>query len=404
MGFPGASIPHRRQPVLPKHLRNALRLADQRVVVGICTVQDIQPRRVVLAQQLPAPLVKVLPRRLAGTQTQPPRQMVAAQGHVLLSVVPDLGVGAGQCDPGIVQLAPQERGLAPHDVLRPLSVAVGNTVVVGHALVHLRQLAVQPTRLPVEHHQHRRGPEGPAALPPDTHRRTGHLGAGAAVQAAHTRDVVVEQEAHDEVALAPQVARSSPGISGRAWMAASSCSFSAQHLGDAPPVEHAAHQHQHGQRVPAPVPPAGTGPARRAPAPAAATRAGFPRPSPPPAARRQSPPRPVGPQGLEILAAFLVPLAVPAAAALLRFRRQRPEGPLGTLLHHVMESVGRAVRQPRHEGVSCRQVRDLRRRVRIFGDGLRHLLCELVRQPQHGQKRLTPQGQRLQSMAAENMV
>ena len=108
-------------------------------------------------------------------------------------------------DVGIRKAALHQGGLPGHDGLRPLAVALGDLIVVGHTFVHLGQLPVQGSVLAVEHHQHRGGAKGPAAAVLDADGRAGHLGAGAAVQAAHGADVVVHQKAHDKVALPQQV-------------------------------------------------------------------------------------------------------------------------------------------------------------------------------------------------------
>ena len=79
-------------------------------------------------------------------------------------------------------------------------------IVMRHTLVHLGKLTLQFSRCPVKHHQHRRRPECPAATILDTDCKPGHLATGAAVQAAHGPDIIVTQEAHDQVALSKQVA------------------------------------------------------------------------------------------------------------------------------------------------------------------------------------------------------
>ena len=95
-----------------------------------------------------------LPQGRVGTQGQAQGQKVGAQGHVLLAVALDLGIGALQGDVGVGKAAPHQGGLPGHDGLRPLAVAPGDLIVVGHTLVHLGQLPVQSPVLAVEHHQH----------------------------------------------------------------------------------------------------------------------------------------------------------------------------------------------------------------------------------------------------------
>ena len=153
--------------MLPEYGGGLLRLPQQGVVVGAGGVQYVQPVRVVVLHQHAAPLLERVSRRRAGIRRQPPRQKVAAQRHVHLPVALDLGIGLLQRDVGVVKASLQERCFRRHDLLRPLSVAVGDPVVVGHTFVHLGQLLVQLSRLPVEHHQHRRRAERPAALVAD---------------------------------------------------------------------------------------------------------------------------------------------------------------------------------------------------------------------------------------------
>ena len=78
---------------------------------------------------------------------------------------------------------------------------VGDLVVMGHALVHFRQFLFQFSGPPVEHHQNGGRAEGPAAALLDADGGMRHLAAGAAVETAHGADVVVAEEAHNEVAL-----------------------------------------------------------------------------------------------------------------------------------------------------------------------------------------------------------
>ena len=107
-----------------------------------------------LPQQGGAALLRGIPQGRVGTQGQAQGQKVGAQGHVLLAVALDLGIGALQGDVGVGKAAPHQGGLPGHDGLRPLAVAPGDLIVVGHTLVHLGQLPVQSPVLAVEHHQH----------------------------------------------------------------------------------------------------------------------------------------------------------------------------------------------------------------------------------------------------------
>ena len=85
---------------------------------------------------------------------------------------------------------------------------------------------------------------------------------------------------------------------------------------------------------------------------------------------------------MEILSVLLVPQAEALPIEPLRFRRHRQKAALGTLLHHVMEAVSRAVRQACDKGVLLRQRRKNLPGVRVACDVLRHLVLskeELIR-------------------------
>ena len=70
---------------------------------------------------------------------------------------------------------------------------LGDLIVMGHTLVHFGQFFAQLPGGAVVHHQHRGGAEGPAAAVAQGDGGAAHLAAGAAVEAAHLGDVVVEQ-------------------------------------------------------------------------------------------------------------------------------------------------------------------------------------------------------------------
>ena len=136
-----------------------------------------------------------------------------------------------------------------HYFFRTLPVTIGDFIVVGHALVHLGQLALQLARRTIEHHQNGRRVKGPAAAFLDADGKAGHLSAGAAVQKAHGADIVVAEEAHDQVALTQQVA---PFFRRQLRMLLNGSQqerFQFQHFWDIPPVEHTAHQYQNRQRM-----------------------------------------------------------------------------------------------------------------------------------------------------------
>ena len=177
------------EPVQAEQLRNALRISAQRIIIGADGVKDREPCGVVLPHQ---PGVTLLARVRQGNvpeKRQPQRQKVAAQGHALLQRPG--APGALQRNMGVGKAALQKQRLRTHDLLRPAAVAVRDAVIMRHALVHLGQLCLQRAGRPVEHHQHGGRAERPAAAPADGDGRTGHFAAGAAVQAAHGRNIVV---------------------------------------------------------------------------------------------------------------------------------------------------------------------------------------------------------------------
>ena len=392
------------QPVAAEHVGDLCRSAQQRLVVGADAVQQGQPLRAVLPQQRLPPPVKGAAHRRVYAQRQPPCQKVAAQSHIPLAVALDAGVGALQRDVGVGEPALQKGGLGVHELFRSLPVAVCDLVVVGHTLVHVRQLAVQRPGLPVEHHQHRRRAEAPAALAADGDGRTGHPRAGAAVQAAHLRDIVVHQEAHDEIALAQQIApllRRHGGvlINGRQQQR-----LQLQHFGDLPPGEHPAHQHQQGQRVLLQH-------VRRAVIQKCQHVRGLQGRQQDAGVEDDHPQQRViaaasaiGGHGVKILAVRLVPDAAAIQIALLRLRRQGGKRPLGAVLHHVVEAVGHAVRQPPDKGVLLRQRRQQLGGFVIFRDEAGHLGGEFVGKAHYRQKLLLLRGQRVDHGGREHGI
>ena len=95
---------------------------------------------------------------------------------------------------------------------------------------------------------------------------------------------------------------------------------------------------------------------------------------------------PVGGDGVQILFVLLIPAAEALPIQPLRFRLHRQKAPLGARFHHMVEAIGRPIRQARDEGVLlCEAGEDLPR-VRIARDILRHLHGKLIGKPHNRQK------------------
>ena len=95
---------------------------------------------------------------------------------------------------------------------------------------------------------------------------------------------------------------------------------------------------------------------------------------------------PVGGDGVQILFVLLIPAAEALPIQPLRFRLHRQKAPLGARFHHMVEAIGRSIRQARDEGVLlCEPGEDLPR-VRIARDILRHLHGKLIGKPHNRQK------------------
>ena len=139
-----------------ENLRDVVRFAPQGMVVGAGGAPEVDPRCVVIVQQLRVPLLKGVPLLYIGIQREPPRQKIAAQRHVDLSVVLHLCIGPLQFNVGIREAPLTEQRLGAHDGLRTLPVVIRDLVIMGHALVHLRKLAFHRSRCTVEHHQNGR--------------------------------------------------------------------------------------------------------------------------------------------------------------------------------------------------------------------------------------------------------
>ena len=381
--------------MLPKQRGDLPDLFRQRGAVGAGAVEDAQPHRVVLREQGGALLRRGLGRSGVHAQHKPPLQKVAAEGHVFLPVSGDGGAGALEEDGRVGKAAAQQCRLSVHDSLRALPVPVCEPVVVRHAGVHGVQLRVQLPRRAVEHHQHRRRAERPAPLVADADGGAGHARGRAAVQAAHGRNVVILQKAHDEVALAEQIVplgvrqlgvRLDPGEQQCAQL---------QHFRDLLPREHPPHQHEQRQRVRL----------KRIARARVQKRQHLLG-----AERREQDARvvldypqhrvvvlalPVGGERVQILPVRGVPRAVAAVIRAARLFRQRGERLLGADLHHVVEAVAHAVRQAGDKGILLREHGQEAIGVRVAGDKARHRRGELIRQPHDGQKRLLPGRERL---------
>ena len=290
---------------------------------------------------------------------------------------------------GIGEASPAEQRLRPHNRLRTLSVTVGDPVIVRHALVHLSQLAYQLPRRTVEHHQHGRRAEGPAAAVPDADGLVGHLRAGTAVQAAHGADVVVAQKAHDEVALAQQIASFLLRHLRMLPDGGKQNALQLHHFGDIPPVEHAAHEHQQRRRVPLQR-------GNRALRQRFQHSIGGNRGQQNARVLLHHPQQrivvaaaPVERHGVEIPAAGFIPLSEPRVIYGLLLPVQRGKGALRAFLHHVVKPVCNAVLQTLDKGVLlCEGGQDLLC-VRVTGDEARHLHGKLIGKA-HDRQKLPP--------------
>ena len=89
---------------------------------------------------------------------------------------------------------------------------------------------------------------------------------------------------------------------------------------------------------------------------------------------------------MEILPPELIPTAVAAVIVLLPPLGQGKKGPLGALLHHVVEAIGAAVGQAGDKGVLSGEGGQNVLRVIISSDLPGHVHGELVGQTHHRQK------------------
>ena len=134
--------------MIGKNGRDPVRLIQQGVNISVGGVPDVQPCGVVVAQQRrPAFLRGAMPTDIP-VQGEPPRQKIAAQRHVLLTIALDLRIGAFEANVRVCEAALHKVRLRPHDLLRALPMALGDLIIVGHTLVHFGQLALQLPPLP----------------------------------------------------------------------------------------------------------------------------------------------------------------------------------------------------------------------------------------------------------------
>ena len=129
MGLPGGEKVDGGELVICENRGNFAGFAHQRMIVGAGGAPDIQPRGVVVAQQRCPAFLEGMPLPDIHMHGEPPHEEVAAQGHVLLAVALDLGVGTFQTDVGVGEAALHEVRLRPHDLLRALTVAPGDLII-----------------------------------------------------------------------------------------------------------------------------------------------------------------------------------------------------------------------------------------------------------------------------------
>ena len=206
------------------------------------------------------------------------------------------------------------------------------------------------------------------------------------MQAAHGADVVVHQKAGDQVALPQQV----PPL---LWVHVRVFGYGGQkqllqlqHFGDAPPVEHAAHEHQQGQGV-------GLQRLRRAAVQKVQHRLRFQGGEENACVVPDHPqqgvviPAPaIGGHGVEILPPGLVPPAIAAVIVGLPALGQGEKGTLGALLHHMVEAIGAAVGQVGDESVLPGEGGQDLLCVLVPGDFSGHIHGELISQAHHRQE------------------
>ena len=309
-----------------------------------------------------------------------------------------------QSDPGVGEPALHESRLGAHQQFGAFTVSAGDLVVMGHAFIHLSQLFAKGTGGPVEHHQHGRRPESPAAFVAYADRRTGHLCAGTAVEAAHLCDVVVHQETHYQIAFSQQVAALLVGHLRMAVHRRYQHVPEFQHPGDLPPGEKSAHQDQDRE---------GIVPERRLGAifqeihdvrglqgrqQDTGIVADHPQGVFTAAACH------IGRERLEILAVFLIPLSKPGHVKVLLCIIQCVEFPSGAFFHHMMETEAVAAGDPGNEGVLLSQRCEDAAGVGITGDITCHFSGELVGKSHHSEELLLCGRERIDHGRAEHTV
>ena len=116
------------------------------------------------------------------------------------------------------------------------------------------------------------------------------------------------------------------------------------------------------------------------------------------------PARAVRRERVQIVPVRFIPAAVAVAVSGLRGGRERDEGVLGALFHHVVEAVGAAVWQALDKGVLPGQRSKQRFGAVVFRDELRHLHGEFVGKAHNGQKFALRLRQRVDHRGGEHRV
>ena len=159
-----------------------------------------------------------------------------------------------------------------------------------------------------------------------------------------------------------------------------------QHLRDTAPVEHAAHQHQNGERM-------RQHRVFRTFLQRRKHQSGVQRGKQNAGVLRHSVQQgsivaaaPEGIHGVEHLPVRGVPAPIARPAGPLPGLRERAEDLRGAGLHHVVEAIGHAVRKKAGKGVLRSQRAQQLLRFRLFGDKARHFRREFIGKTEHGQK------------------
>ena len=185
-----------------ERLRYRFFLPKQRIIVGTAGIPKAYPRGIVLLlQQLIAPQRRITGGGTLTKQGKPKREKVTAERNILLPAAVRLRIGALQRNHCIIKLPARKSSFRLHQAVSPYAVIICNFTVVRHTAFHVCQFGIQRTGLAVVHHQHRGRIKCPAVRFLDTDSRARHFFAGAAVQYAHGRYIIIKKEACDQVAL-----------------------------------------------------------------------------------------------------------------------------------------------------------------------------------------------------------